>query len=65
MKNQKLNLEELKVDSFVTKKSIKGGAEHPLSWYIGYYAHAVYDAVTKISNDCPEYSEAVDCSMSA
>jgi len=66
MKKQKLNLEKLKVDSFVTKQNVKAG--HGSSYYIGYYMAVAIDYAANFSNDCPgdtDWSCGSDCSMSA
>jgi len=58
MKNSKLNLDELKVSSFVTseeqQKHVKGGIITLVTFFF-------------VSDDegCPKYSEAVDCTISA
>jgi len=72
MKKQKLSLEELKVESFITKKGVeaKGGSTAACisAFSAAYLFDPITDAIsviTRMSNDCPEYSEAFDCSMSA
>jgi len=70
MKKQKLSLEELKVESFITKEgNIKGGTDiSAISISVtvaSYIASQVTSIIAGVTDGCVEYSEASDCSFSA
>jgi len=74
MKKQKLSLEELKVESFITQKGnlqAKGGIT-PATTVVSRFISAAFNAgvaagqqLAKASDACPEFSEALDCTFSA
>jgi len=68
MKKQKLSLEELKVESFVTNQSKVKGGDTPVTFTItlATVSVATISGITeKCTEGCQKYSEAVDCSISA
>jgi len=74
MKKQKLSLEELKVESFVTNQKMMQGGVTPtitlkslleLAPTVIEFSIAVGESIAKMSDACPEFSEAVDCTFSA
>jgi len=68
MKKQKISLEELKVESFVThtqsSETLKGGTSTLISLSVAVSA-ASYLSCTYLSEACPVFSDGDDCTFSA